>query len=168
MLAHRHRTADDLPDLPDDGRRYEALDGQLVVTPPPAALHQEVVFRLQTQLRAQVTPAWRVLHEQVVRLGTDWRIPDIVVVRSHLPLSAHVYEPADVALVVEVVSGSTRRTDRLAKPAEYAAAGLERFWRVETEPDVALHAYELQAGAYRATLPSGPFPLVIDLPALQP
>jgi len=168
VLTQRYWTVDDLEDLPDDGLRYEALDGQLVVTPPPVALHQEVVFRLEQQLRAQAPPSWRVLHEQAVRLDGDWRIPDLVVVPSRLSLSLHTYDPADLGLVVEVVSASTRRTDRMAKPAEYAAAGIPRFWRVETDPAVELHAYELRDGAYREATPSAPFPLELDVPALQP
>lgn len=168
MLTQRNWTVDDLDDLPDDGLRYEALDGQLVVTPPPVALHQEVVIRLLLQLRQQATRPWRVLHEQAVRLDRDWRIPDLVVVRSDLPLTLHAYDPVDVGLVVEVVSAATRRTDRLAKPAEYADAGIPRFWRVETDPVVTLSTYELVAGAYVETAPGAPFPVEIDVAALQP
>lgn len=168
MLTQRVWTVDDLDDLPDDGLRREALDGRLVVTPPRSALYQEVVFRLESQLRRQATPDWRVLHEQAVRLGSDWRIPDLLVVRADLPLTRHTYDPGEVGLVVEVVSPATVRTDRLVKPAEYAAARLERFWRVETDPAVTVAAYELRRTGYEPTEPSAPFPVVLDLSALQP
>jgi len=43
--------------------------------------------------------------------------------------------PAEVLLAVEVVSPGSVTTDRITKPAQYAAAGIANFWRVETEPD---------------------------------
>ncbi|MGK5518006.1 Uma2 family endonuclease [Micromonospora sp. URMC 107] len=48
--------------------------------------------------------------------------------------------PDDVILAVEVVSPGTRRTDRFAKPGEYAAAGIPFYWRIEQDP-VHLYAY---------------------------
>ncbi len=168
MLRQRHWTVYDLADLPDDGLRYEALDGQLVVTPPPVARHQEVVIRLLVQLRAQATQQWRVLHEQAVRLDTDWRVPDVVVVPASLPLEGFLYQPDEVALAVEVVSASSRRTDRMVKPAEYAAAGVARYWRVETHPRVEVHAYELRGAIYAPSAPTAPFPVILDVGALQP
>ena len=56
--------------------------------------------------------------------------------------------PAAVGLVVEVVSPSSRKTDRFAKPGEYAEAGVDLFWRVETEPDLLLVAYRLSGGSH--------------------
>ncbi len=61
--------------------------------------------------------------------------------------------PADVGLVVEVVSPSSRRTDRFAKPGEYADAGIAVFWRLETEPDLVLHPFSLEDGVYLAHPP---------------
>jgi hypothetical protein len=46
------------------------------------------------------------------------------------------------------VSASTRRTDRFAKPGEYAEAGIPLFWRLETEPDLVLHAFALCGTTY--------------------
>ena len=40
---------------------------------------------------------------------------------------------ANVALVVEIVSPSTKKSDRLEKPAALAAAGVPAYWRVEID-----------------------------------
>ena len=44
--AGRPFTVGDLDRMPDDGRRYELLDGALIVSPRPATIHQMVAFRL--------------------------------------------------------------------------------------------------------------------------
>ena len=49
-------TLDDLQALPEDGRRYELVDGSLHVSPPPAFGHQVVVTRLQYLLRDAARP----------------------------------------------------------------------------------------------------------------
>jgi Uma2 family endonuclease len=168
MLSQRYWTVDDMAELPDDGLRYEALDGRLVMTPPPVARHQEVAVRLLLQLRSQCTREWLVLPSQAVRLETDWRVPDLLIVPSSLPWDDGLYEPADVALVIEVVSAGSRRLDRVVKPAEYAAAGIPRFWRVETDPWVELASFTLEDGVYVPGAPTAPFPVTIDVGALRP
>ncbi len=55
--------------------------------------------------------------------------------------------PADVLLVVEVVSPSSVTTDRITKPAQYAAAGIPAYWRVEASAAVSLTAYTLPPGS---------------------
>ena len=45
-------------------------------------------------------------------------------------------------------SSGTKRRDRLEKPAEYAAAGVRHYWRIEPDP-VHVFAYDLVDGAYR-------------------
>jgi Uma2 family endonuclease len=67
-------------------------------------------------------------------------------------LDIYSYEPKDVELAVEVAGPHTQTTDRLHKPAEYATAGIEHFWRVEIAPNVAVHTYRLaDTGRYAAT-----------------
>lgn len=169
---------DELAGLPDDGRRYEVVDGALVVSPPPGQLHQLVGAELFRQLAVQCPPQWRVVYEWPLPMGTDGRVPDLAVVRSDLPVrgSGRPYPigPEHVGLVVEVVSPSSRKTDRFAKPGEYAEAGIPLFWRVETEPEVVLHVQRRHedsyvqtsslAGAGRADVPWGS--VEVDLRAI--
>ncbi len=142
---------DQLVDLPDDGRRYEVVDGHLVVTPPPSQDHQLVAARLHAQI-AQACPAvWEVVQEYPLPLGSDGRVPDLAVVRRR-PLTGgarpYPHGPEDVGLVVEVSSPSTRKTDLFAKPGEYAEAGIPLFWRVDPLPELAVHAFSLSPDVY--------------------
>jgi len=88
-----------------------------------------------------------------------------------------ILDPADVALVVEVVSPGSRIMDRLTKPAAYAGVGIASFWRVELEGGPAIFAYRLEEGRYvevgaahpgeRLVLDE-PFPVSIDPAGLRP
>lgn len=149
----------DRADLPDGGRRYEVVDGHLVVTPPPSYPHQLVSSRLCAQLGLASPPEWEAINEYAVLLGTDGRVPDLAVVhrRPLSPLRPPYPGPSEFGLVVEVTSPSTRKTDLFAKPGEYAEAGIPLFWRVEIEPELAVHAFRLVAGTYaEAVVVRGP------------
>ncbi len=147
-------TLADLDDLPDDGLRYELVDGGLVVTPPPTQQHQARGAALVELLRGSAPPGWRCNVEWPLPLAADTqRLADVAVYRwppEHpRPDPRSPVGPRDVGLVVEVVSPGSRRTDRYAKPGDYAEAGIALFWRLETEPDLVLLAFVLAAGHYR-------------------
>jgi Uma2 family endonuclease len=141
-----------LAELPRDGNRYEVIDGNLIVTPPPPLWHQAVGTELLVQLRRQCPPDWLAVYESYVDYGGDGRVPDLVVARrAALRRRGQLaFEPSVVGLIVEIVSPSSRRTDRLAKPAEYADVGIPLFWRVELEPEVVIHPFRLEEGAWVA------------------
>jgi Uma2 family endonuclease len=176
---HRDWTLDDLGTLPDDGQRYELVDGGLVVTPPPTQRHQMLGDDLREQLQAAAPPGWRAgLNFPLPFAADTQRIPDVVVHRWPLQHrrsdERNPVGPANVGLIVEVVSPSTRRTGRFAKPGEYAEAGIGLFWRLQTEPDLVLHPFVLGRAGYEPLTPvrgqgSVPVPwgwLVVDMSAL--
>ena len=142
----------DLVELPDDGRRYEVVDGLLVVSPPPSQAHQLLSNRLRQQLGEQAPPGWEVVVEFALPLGTDGRVPDVSVLHTPglPPVGAgpYPYGAEHFALVAEVVSPASRKTDRFAKPGEYAEAGIALLWRVETDPDIVLLAFRLTGEVY--------------------
>ncbi len=147
-------TLADLETLPDDGQRYELVDGGLVVTPAPTQRHQDHGDDLSEQLKAAAPTGWRVRTEYPLPFAEDTqRIPDVVVYRWPLTQpradARNPLGPADVGLLVEVVSPRTRRTDRFAKPGEYADAGIGLFWRLETEPELVLHTFTLEGSSYQ-------------------
>ena len=73
-------TLDDLAQLPDDGRRYEIIDGSLLVSPPPSNYHQGLAFELATLLRRHHPPGYRVLSPGTVELSPNHhRQPDLLV-----------------------------------------------------------------------------------------
>ena len=74
-------------------------------------------------------------------------------------------DPADVALVVEVETATSRRYDRILKPAIYADAGIPAYWRVSPEPGAKLHRYELGTGGYLPVQTiQGADPVKVDAP----
>ncbi|WP_412741034.1 Uma2 family endonuclease [Krasilnikovia sp. MM14-A1259] len=158
-------TRPDLHLFPQDGHRYEIVDGSLHVTPPLDATHEAAVGALVTTLRSAAPPGWWVCARQGVQIGDSSLIPDVTVLRPHSS-GASWSAPADAALVVEVESPPSRRYDRLLKPDLYADAAIPRYWRLELEQDiVALHVYVLGSGGYTLERTvEGAEPAVLDLP----
>ena len=129
----------DLEDLPDDGHRYEIVDGSLLVTPPPSQGHQRIGGNLFMALRLAVPDGWRVLYEIGVRVPGGNFIPDIVVLGPGAAQNVECSESEDVALVVEIASKSTRVTDRTLKAAKYADARIPSYGRVDADAAVTIH-----------------------------
>ena len=133
--------------LPDDGRRYELLDGVLVVTPAPSLRHQGVVTRLLTTLVAACPDELRVFPAPAdVVLGDDTVVqPDVLVARA-IDTASTALEARPV-LAVEVLSPSNRGYDLVDKWERYQRAGIPSYWVID--PDVPeLVAWELQDGEY--------------------
>ncbi|MFF0541245.1 Uma2 family endonuclease [Nocardia thailandica] len=131
---HDYWTAADLDDMPEDGLRYEVLNGQLVVNAAPKPRHQLLIQRL-VRVLVDAAPADSLVLDGVgVLVGDDEPIPDIVVATGAVDLDARGVPVDQVHLVVEVVSRSTTMTDRVVKPIMYSAAGIASYWRFEINP----------------------------------
>ena len=146
-------TAEEYDALPENPRR-ELVDGVIQMMAVPTSWHRAVKGALWSALRRGRPDDRAVVAGMEIRLKPLLRrIPDIVVV--HRPAVAwghNQWEPSEVVLAVEVVSPGSQSTDRRYKPAEYAAAGIEHYWLVETDPEVVVHAYWLVApGRYDLT-----------------
>ena len=145
-------TVEDLVALPDDGRRYEIVDGSLVVSPAPGIRHEVVVEAVKQVLRQSLPPGLRLLGTINIAFGRNVRIPDVVVVREELVTrDVLAASPEDVVLAVEVVSPSSVTTDRVTKPTQYAAVGIDHYWRVEPSEGPLLAVYERAGGSYVET-----------------
>ena len=155
-LPRRPLTVADLEGMPDDGHRYELLDGVLIVSPAPRPLHQRVVARLLLLLDAaapveiEVLPAPLAVRPQgslpLHRQQTELQ-PDVVVARADAYDDAGL--PAAPLLAVEVLSPSTRLVDLNLKRAAYERMGTPSYWVVD--PDVpSVRVIEVDArGAYQ-------------------
>ena len=95
----------------------------------------------------------------------------MAVVRSEA-LSGASITPSDVLLAVEVMSPRSLANDRIAKPAQYAAAGMSWFWRIEMDPPLLVQRV-LEDGVYRevgrsegAVQVTDPVTMTVDLDAL--
>ncbi len=127
-------TVEDLDRMPDDGRRYELLDGALIVSPRPRVPHQEVALELAVQLRAACAPHLRVIPEPAVTLGRHTEFdPDIVVIHQGQVGDAKLTEPP--LLIVEVRSPSTALIDLNRKKAAYEKFGVPSYWIVDPDRD---------------------------------
>ncbi|MFD3707512.1 Uma2 family endonuclease [Nocardia sp. NPDC058658] len=131
---HDYWTAADLDDLPEDGLRYEVLNGQLVVNAAPKPRHQLLIQRLVRVLVDAAPVDSLVLDGVGVVIGDDEPIPDAMVATGAVDLDARGVPVAQVDLVVEVVSKSTAMTDRVVKPIMYSTAGIASYWRFEINP----------------------------------
>jgi Uma2 family endonuclease len=122
-----------LNEIPD-GNRFELIDGSLLVSPPPSNYHQYAADELRAILKAAAPEDLRVVSAAGVRLAPSvGLIPDVVVMTADGFHSGSLVGPEHIILVVEVVSPTSTTADRLTKPAKYAAAGIEHYWRVELD-----------------------------------
>ncbi len=125
-------TVQDLDLLPEDGLRYELLDGTLLVSPAPTRRHQRAAFQLSIVLTAVCPPEMEVLIAPL-----DWRPdqrtslqPDVLVLADR-----NLESPAEdsMILAVEVLSPSSRRKDAVYKRSKYEDSRIASYWIVDPE-----------------------------------
>src|SRR5678815_1627143 len=107
-------TVDDLERFPDDGNRYELLDGVVLVTPAPSVAHQAVASRIQTRLASAVewTGYARVAGPGAISVPPRTQLqPDILVYPARFPLDIKWQDITEHWLAVEVLSHSSRMYD---------------------------------------------------------
>ncbi|MGW1677512.1 Uma2 family endonuclease [Saccharopolyspora sp. NPDC002376] len=116
-------------------RGIEIVDGAIVVPPAPRRLHQRIARRLAGEFEQTAGPELTVDTDVDLRLRDVPllnRRPDVVIYDSALPDDV-ILRPQHCLLVVEVMSPDSVTADRTDKPAEYAAAGIKHFWRIESD-----------------------------------
>jgi Uma2 family endonuclease len=141
-------TVDDLDRMPDDGHRYELVDGVLLVSPAPRVPHQVVLLRLSVLLDQARPPDLFVVPGPGVRMSDDTElIPDLVVIGKDQLAGRRVIRPP--LLAVEIQSGSTALFDLNTKKAVYERFGIGSYWVVVPDVDQPeLIAFELRDGRY--------------------
>lgn len=174
MAINRLWTVDEVRALPDDGMRYEVVDGQLLVTPAPSWTHGEAVQELQYRLHAWLRKVG-IGHVKVapadVVLGPRTLVqPDLFVV----PL-VNGRRPDDwteagrMLLAVEVLSPGTARRDRIVKRELYQRTHVPEYWIVDVDTRAVerWRANELRAELLAERIEWRPEgveePLIIDL-----
>lgn len=153
---------DDLKQMPQDGHRYEIVDGEPIVSPAPSLIHAKIVVRLLFLIRTYVMrrqPGGRVFTAPVdVRLSPHRIVePDVVYVspeRRRLLADPALIDGAP-DLIVEVVSPSNRPYDERVKFGIYAEAGVREYWLAGSVRRT-LSLFSLDEGAYvRLSLDDG-------------
>jgi Uma2 family endonuclease len=141
MPALAHEWSVDLLDsLPENGQRYELIDGDLYVTPAPSEVHQLVALCLGSRLRQYLRPtdiARAVISPSDIRKPhrTLNRVqPDIFAVRlTNGQRPRYPYDLRDILLAVEILSPASRYLDRVVKHSLYLDNGVSEYWIVDTD-----------------------------------
>ena len=147
-------TYDDYASLPDDGQRYEIVNGVLVMAPAPDGPHQDAVLRIAHYLLVHVEFVGlgkvRVAPFDVQLSSKDVFQPDVfVVLNAHLSRMQKKKMIGAPDLVVEVASPSTAFLDRVSKYEKYAEAGVQEYWIVNVEAGT-VQVSVLESGEYHS------------------
>jgi Uma2 family endonuclease len=139
-------TRADLEHAPNDGRRYEIIDGMLIVSAAPGLLHQVASGNLYWLLRAACPPEFRVLYAPfAVALADDTELqPDLLVGWRTDFTDRELPMPPELA--VEILSPSSQRVDMKLKRERFERAGTKAYWVIDPSAnpaDARLIAWEL-------------------------
>ena len=135
-MAAPYYTAEMVRALPDDGKRYEVVHGELLVTPAPRLWHQELVARLLLALRGYVADAAQDLHVFASPADISWSDdtlvqPDVFVIPRSEARTLDWRHIQDLRLVVEILSPSSTRADRFTKRRLYQERLVPVYWVVD-------------------------------------
>jgi Uma2 family endonuclease len=132
-------TIDDLDGFPDDGQRYELLQGMLIVTPQAGMPHQLISTRLATALSIYLGNRAYVVGPGVVQRPPDTHLePDLLVFPPPLPKSEKWTDLAGHWLAVEVYSRSSKYHDHDYKRDAYLALGVAEVWLIDRRERIIL------------------------------
>ena len=175
-LLHDDWTAARARALPDDGNRYEVLDGELFVTPAPSYAHQSIIERLFPLLQTYTDTTrvgWAKLSPADIEFSPRRLLqPDILIVPWRDPRPASWADVTSLVLAVEVVAPTTARADRQVKRRVYQSQRVAEYWIVDGDARL-VERWNPEADRpeiiteHLVWLPDGAeSPLTIDLPAL--
>jgi len=149
-------TYQDLAQLPDDGKRYELADGELIVSPAPTTDHQGISARLGALLfRAEEAGFGRMFTAPTdVYLG-PYRVvqPDLLfIAHERLDIITRMYIAGAPDLTVEILSPGTRDHDLGWKKIFYAREGVRHYW-VADPLDQTVRSFVLGESGYADVAP---------------
>ncbi|AST05659.1 Uma2 family endonuclease [Anoxybacillus flavithermus] len=140
-------------------KRYEGIDGALFMTPSPTPRHQRIVtalsalffdFLQHSSCEVFVSPIDVCLFatkDTPLHDIKDWYIPDLIVVCDKQKIGdERIYGAPD--LIVEILSPSTAKHDRITKFHNYERAGVKEYWIVDPIHET-VEIYALQDGQFR-------------------
>jgi Uma2 family endonuclease len=154
-FSHREWTYEEVSAIEDDVRR-ELHDGEIFEMPSPSLSHQDIILRLALLFslwarefggRAYISPVDLVLSPRL------YFIPDFVFYSAEQLATGEVLrDPKRLTvapvLIVEVLSETTARNDRVRKLHAYAQFGVANYWIVDPVQHT-LEAFELHEGLYQ-------------------
>lgn len=159
MVIGTKFTHADLLNLPEDNKRREILEGELLVTPSPSASHQTILLNLATALRGYLKdrPVGKVFVSPLDVILSEFDVlqPDLVFVLNEKSGIVKDWVRGAPDLVVEILSPTTAARDRGIKLKAYARFGVKEYWIVDPD-EQAVEVYRLTPEGYELaqTFPS--------------
>jgi Uma2 family endonuclease len=128
-------TYDDYLTLPDDGKRYEVIEGELIMTTSPITKHERISRKLLIRLdnyieKHNIGEVFDAPFDVVLSM-TDVVQPDLMFIskeRSHIITDKNIVEAPD--LVIEIISEGTKVRDQTTKKWLYERYGVKEYWIV--------------------------------------
>lgn len=152
-IVQAHLTYADLLDLPDDGKRYELLGGELVVSPAPTPRHQRVVVNGTVFLRRAEDAGYGFVYVAPIYVVFDEEHttePDLLFIRpDQLAIVRDDAIHGAPALIIEVLSPGSRRRDLRVKLQLYGRFGVPHYWIADPGPRT-LQPYTMTPQGYIA------------------
>lgn len=151
LIKERQVTYDQYAAMPDDGKRYEIFEGDMVMmSPGPSTSHQSVSGELEFILKQSCRTDYVIYHAplDVILSQTTVLQPDILVIhrsRLHIVTKRGIEGPPD--LVAEIVSPGSRKKDKVDKMSLYAKYGVQEYWIIDTDSKH-LEQYRLHGDRY--------------------
>jgi Uma2 family endonuclease len=127
-------TVEDYYKLPEDGNQYEIIDGALELKPSPTTTHQRISQQIYDLLTSSCKNDYIILLApvDVILSERETRQPDLLMIHRSRESIIEVHAvvgPPD--LVVEVLSPSSIKRDRVMKLHSYARFGVPEYWIVD-------------------------------------
>lgn len=127
-------TIDDYLQLPEDGNQYEIVNGILEMKPAPTTTHQRISHKIEHLMTDCCKEDYIIMFSpvDVFITETQTRQPDIVMIhrsREHIIEEQGIVGPPD--LVIEIISPSSAKRDRVEKKETYAHFGVPEYWIVD-------------------------------------
>lgn len=148
-------TYKDYLSLPDDGKRYQVIEGEISMVPAPAPYHQDILWKLLVLLRIFVEERGlgRVYFApcDVVLSEEDIVQPDIFFIakeREHIITEKNIQGAPD--LVIEILSPFTAKLDKTAKLKLYERSGVKEYWLVDPDREE-IEVLTLKRKSYKST-----------------
>lgn len=137
-MSNAVKTYEDYVALPDDGNRYEVIEGELCLVPAPNRKHQIVILNIAAEfrnfLRGRELGHVYIAPFDVVLSNINVLQPDVLYVSNHrldILTDAGAFGAPDLA--VEVLSPSTRGRDEVTKLRLYENFGVDEYWIADPE-----------------------------------
>jgi len=138
--------------LPDDGNKYEVIDGEVRVTTAAGTRHQKAGANLYIALDSYVNKHglgemfWDV---DLLFVSGQYLRPDMLFVpAARVPGMKERGVESTPGLVIEVVSPGSSRYDRVLKPKRYRDFGVPEYWVLDPAARV-IEQYRLSEPANR-------------------